>query len=237
MRSRNALVLWWALGAAVSAQDGGLIVTGGYVGPTEAEAFKPGSDSTLPWTHADPEACRKLGKPVLLYIYDAALKEGFDPATRRAVRNYTARTFELNLFPLAKIKAALSGFTCVRVRDQDAGWPAELRERAKGGAACFLMTSNGGQVYGWWKGNLPSQEEFLGAAGQVAALNPRAQEQKAPPPGPQAVPHAAPVPGDAAQAKKEGQPPVKLGPIPGLEAEDEKERKKSTPRKSRDQEE
>jgi len=169
--------------------------------------FTVGSNTTFSWSRMDLNAARKAGKPILLYIYDSAIKN-----------NNTARSFEMNIFPDKAAKEALQGFTYVMIRPDDRGWPLELLARAKEGAACYILLCDGTVVGTWWKGNVPNaatmaQVAMAAAQGNQAAVDRMA---KAPPAKfeqqkPQEV---AAVGGPAAQpAEKE---PEKVGAIPGL---------------------
>lgn len=178
--------------------------------------FTSGSNTTFSWSRVDLNAARKAGKPILLYVYDSAVKN-----------NNTARSFEVNIFPDKAAKEPLQGFTYVMVRPDDRGWPLELLARAKEGAACYVMLCDGTVIGSWWKGNVPNAATLGQVAMGAAQGNQAAADRMAKTPPakfeqqkPQEVAAAA---GPAAPpAEKE---PEKVGAIPGLGNEDKKDGK------------
>ncbi|MBI3832391.1 MAG: hypothetical protein HY291_22900 [Planctomycetes bacterium] len=184
-----------------------------------ATRFVAGKDTTYSWTRMDINAARKAGKPILLYIYDSTIKN-----------NTVAKTLELNIFPDKAVKEALQGFTFVMCRTDDKGWPVEMLDKAKEGAACYILLCDGTVVGGWWKNNLPNAAQFAQAAQQAAQGNQAAADRmaKAPPPK---FEQGKPAEVAAANPPKDPQdkPADKAG-VPGLPGlgDDGKEKAKKT---------
>lgn len=185
-----------------------------------ATRFVAGKDTTYSWTRMDLNAVRKAGKPVLLYIYDSAVKN-----------NSVARTFELNIFPDKAVKEALQGFSYVMCRTDDRGWPLEMLAKAKEGAACYILLCDGTVVGGWWKNNLPNAAQFAQAAQQAAQGNQAAADRMAKTPPPK-FEQAKPAEVAAANQPKDPQekPADKPAGVPGLPGlgDDNKDKEKKT---------
>ncbi|MBI3828425.1 MAG: hypothetical protein HY291_02855 [Planctomycetes bacterium] len=143
-------------------------------------SFVAGADETFGWERADINMVRSRKKPTLVYVYDSTLKQV----------NHTGQYFEVTLLgvgqttPNAKVREAISGFYKVRIRADEKGWPDEIVNKGKDGAALYVMTGDGTVVGAWWKGNQGSANDFINACKTATAANDTAvaRMEKNPPP-------------------------------------------------------
>ncbi len=175
-----------------------------YTGSTGVGAV----DTTFAWQVLDLNACRAAKKPILLYIYDGAMK---------GVNN-TTKSIEKNVFLDAKVKEAVSGFTYAMLRRDGKGWPAEFFARADGGAALFVMTCDGSGLGAWGKDAPPTAVQVVTAAKQATAANTAAAERMAKKPPPKFEDKPKEVAGANPAAAPAEKPPEKIT-VPGLGAD------------------
>lgn len=145
--------------AAVGGSSG--VVGGNNGGNNKNKSPKPGSDKTYTWRSIDLDACKKAGKPVMLYVYDNELK------TASGIVDF----FETTLFPNDKVKEAVKDFTYVMIPKTSQAWPAQFTAAAEKGAALYLLTCEGTPMGSWDKNNRPTIDTFVGIAKGLAAAN------------------------------------------------------------------
>ncbi len=121
--------------------------------PQSPGKFVPGSDTTHPWSEKSHMACKKDDRAILLYIYDEKLKV-----------NELAYEIESKILRDPKVKAALSGFTFVRIKATSKAWPPSVVAPGKKGAALYILDAQGNQ-HGRWspKTYKPNAEALLKA--------------------------------------------------------------------------
>ena len=131
------------------------------------KGFKPGANGNYAWSNQEPKACVEAKKPVVVYIYDDAMK----------THNHTAWFFEKQVFPDLKVQRALKDYTFVMAPRSAAAWSNYFLTKAEEGAAVFLLTYDGTVHACWMKGMRPMPEEFAAQATIVSKSNPYALER------------------------------------------------------------
>lgn len=153
-------------GLVPSQGDGKLACHPGVIAMASIEfpGIRPGTFRVFPWLSMKPMDLKESGKPVVLYIYDAALDHN----------NPTALYYETMIFEDPIVKPAVDGFSFVLTKSDDPNWPAALLEPAKGGAALYLMTSDGKPMGAWsTKAQKPLATDFAAAAKRTMQANPK----------------------------------------------------------------
>jgi hypothetical protein len=147
------------------------------------------SDSIKGWPGRDFEAAKSSGIPLCVYFFDPEIKS-----------NPRAKLLEgKGALGNAELRALLPKFTCLKIKTDGtdyAGWPAPLRNAAKGVATLVLMSSDMRSVISYDRSFqnhqltpevvmagmakiLDYEEKMKGKTPAVAAKKPDAEDKKA----------------------------------------------------------